>query len=185
MTSTRNSSDIFKAAHKLDKYLMKGEKTTKQQPSRKPPPTKDADDIEDPLSMPRAGESNSNSDDDVIITNAKRNSNNDAISKFTKFKRKPQGSSSTGNSTAKKPKIEANDFVGDDEVEIEVQKSSKKENKPKTTPTTTPTPRHPKKVSAAAMLDDDDDDVLNFTALAGVFLSISFFLSCFLLPLPL
>eukprot|EP00026_Physarum_polycephalum_P001165 Phypoly_transcript_01166.p1 GENE.Phypoly_transcript_01166~~Phypoly_transcript_01166.p1 ORF type:complete len:1007 (+),score=264.12 Phypoly_transcript_01166:548-3568(+) len=169
MTSQRSSNDIFKAAHKLDKYLMKGDKShTKPQPARKPTPTRDADDIEDPLSMPTVGDNTPNSDDDVIITNTKR-SNNDTLSKFTKFKRKTP--TSAGSLMAKKPKITPSDQL-DEDIEIE-QVTKSKESKSKsitsTSTSSTPAPRQPKKVSAAAMLeDDDDDDVLNFTALQGI-----------------
>ena len=151
---------------------MKGEKAhTKQQP-RKPTPNNDADDIEDPLSMPKVGENSSYSDDDVIITNTTRG-NNDAISKFTKFKRKPQPSS--GNLITKKSKVTPIDQTVDKEIEDDgPQKVTMQESK---TSTTTPTHKLPKKkVSAASILDDDDDDVLNFTALEGV---------CTLLPLSL
>lgn len=167
MSSSRSSSDILKAAHKLDKYLMKGEKekTGSTKHTRKPTPTKDADDIEDPLSMPSVGENNS--DDDVIITNATKRKSSDTIStKFAKFKRKPQPSS--GSAMAKKPKITAKEEESDEVETEEIERDFKEIKKQTTTPT--PPPRQPKKVSAVAMLkdDDDDDDVLNFTALEGV-----------------
>jgi hypothetical protein len=151
--TSSNSSDIFKAAHKLDKYLMKGE-TRKQQPKKAAPILAPSEDIEeeDPLSMPRVGEG-STVDCDVIITNAIRKPSSDPISKYNLKRKLPPSTQST-----KKSKTEQTEHKEDiDEPDVKVK------------PNNTGAKKEPKTISAKALLDDDDDDdVLNFTMLEGV-----------------